>query len=735
VTKAVAEPMAKPIAEALNQVVTQDMLERARVFAEPFLRHATLDTGENAWLHAQAVSQILHDIGGSEAMQAASYLVYTCAHLNKPLEVIGQAFDENLASLAVETTKLMQVQKQTREATAVAHTETVRKMLLAFSRDLRVVMLRLASRLQSLRYFAASKTEVSESMARESLQVFAPLANRLGIWQIKWEMEDLSFRFLEPQTYKETARLLDEKRRLREDYVEQLREQLQTDLAKQGIKAEVQGRPKHIYSIVKKMRGKGLGFDQVFDIRALRVIVAEVDDCYAALSWVHAQFSPIAEEFDDYIAKPKANGYQSLHTVVRDAAGQAIEVQIRTQSMHDKAEHGVAAHWVYKEAGVKGYAGVAATGSYDAKIAVLRQLLAWERDLTATDSAALLSDRIYVLTPEAAVVELPQGSTAIDFAYTVHTSLGHRCRGAKLDGVMVPLNTPLKNGQTVEINAAKEGGPSRDWLNPELGYLSSHRAKAKVRAWFNALAMMETIARGREAVEKLLQREGKTAIKLVDLAVQLGFKSADELFEVVGKDEYSLRTIEAFFKPPAPELSTEELLQKRAKAEKTPAGGVLVVGVDSLLTQLAKCCKPAPGDAIGGYVTRGKGVSIHRQSCSNFQALVARNAANDEGRVIDVAWAKDKQTSANSAASSLNQVYPVDVVIEAADSQGLLKAILEVFSKDKLNVIAANTQSHRSSGGDTAVMVFTVEVANSARLNKVLSQVLEVQGVRSARRR
>ncbi len=734
----------------MADITPQATLESAKVFAEPFLRHATLDTGENAWLHAQAVSHILLDIGGSEAMQAAGYLVYTCAHLNKPLEVIGQAFDDNLASLAVETTKLMHMQKQTR-STAVttataAHTETVRKMLLAFSRDLRVVMLRLASRLQSLRYFAASKTEVSESMARESLQVFAPLANRLGIWQIKWEMEDLSFRFLEPQTYKETARLLDEKRTLREDYVEQLREQLQTDLAKQGIKAEVQGRPKHIYSIVKKMRGKGLGFDQVFDIRALRVIVAEIDDCYGALGWVHAQFSPITDEFDDYIAKPKANGYQSLHTVVRDASGQAIEVQIRTQSMHDKAEHGVAAHWVYKEAGAKGYAGVSATGSYDAKIAVLRQLLAWERDLTASDaapadltasdSAALLSDRIFVLTPEAAVVELPQGATAIDFAYTVHTDLGHRCRGAKLDGVMVPLNTPLKNGQTVEINAAKEGGPSRDWLNADLGYLSSSRAKAKVRAWFNAQAMMETTARGREAVEKLLQREGKTAIKLLDLAVQLGFKSADDLFEVVGKDEYSLRTIEAFFKPPAPELSTEELLLKRAKAEKTPTGGVLVVGVDSLLTQLAKCCKPAPGDAIGGYVTRGKGVSIHRTSCSNFQALVARNEANDEGRVIDVAWAKEKLSSSTSTSHSTGgSVYPVDVVIEAADSQGLLKTILEVFSKDKLNVIAANTQSHRSTGGDTAAMTFTVEVTNSARLNKVLSQVLEVQGVRSARRR
>ena len=730
-------------------------LERAKNFAHPFLVNATLETGENAWQHAQAVAQILQDIGGSEAMQAASYLVYTCRHLNKPLDVIGKAFDENLASLAVETTKLMEVQKQTRKATGnttvAAHTETVRKMLLAFSRDLRVVMLRLASRLQTLRYFAASKTQVSESMASESLQVFARLANRLGIWQIKWEMEDLSYRFLEPQTYKETARLLDEKRTLREDYVEQLRGQLQADLLKQGIKAEVQGRPKHIYSIVKKMRGKGLGFDQVFDIRALRVIVDEIDDCYGALSWVHAQFSPIADEFDDYIAKPKANGYQSLHTVVRDTLGQAIEVQIRTQNMHDKAEHGVAAHWVYKEAGAKGYAGVSATGSYDAKIAVLRQLLAWERDLTASgseaadsnaaDSANLLSDRIYVLTPEAAVVELPQGATAIDFAYTVHTDLGHRCRGAKLDGVMVPLNTPLKNGQTVEINAAKEGGPSRDWLNADLGFLSSSRAKAKVRAWFNAQAMMETTARGREAVEKLLQREGKTSIKLADLAVQLGFKSADDLFEVVGKDEYSLRTIEAFFKPPAPELTTEELLHKRAKAEKAPTGGVLVVGVDSLLTQLAKCCKPAPGDAIGGYVTRGKGVSIHRASCTNFQALVARNEATFEGRVIDVAWAKDKlATSANPNANaaisgSLNQVYPVDVVIEAADSQGLLKTILEVFSKDKLNVIAANTQSHRSTGGDTAVMTFTVEVTNSARLNKVLSQVLEVQGVRSARRR
>ena len=300
------------------------------------------------------------------------------------------------------------------------------------------------------------------------------------------------------------------------------------------------------------------GFDQVFDIRALRVIAADINGCYAALGFVHSRFTPVAGEFDDYIAKPKSNGYQSLHTVVRDEAGRAVEIQIRTQAMHDHAEHGVAAHWAYKEAGTKGYSGVSASSEYDAKIAVLRQLLAWERDLSGPAAKqGLFEDRIYVLTPDAAIVELPQGATAVDFAYSVHTSLGHRCRGARIDGAMVPLNTPLQNGQTVEVVTAKEGGPSRDWLNPELGFLASQRAKSKVRAWFNALAMEQTVAKGREAVEKLLQREGKTAMKLDDLALQLGFKTADHLFEVVGKDELSLRTIENMLRPPEPVLSQE----------------------------------------------------------------------------------------------------------------------------------------------------------------------------------
>ena len=709
----------------------QGTLDRARSFAQALIDNEQLVTGENVWSHAQAVAAILADIGGSEEMQAASYLAYTCPHLNKPEEVIAKTFGSNLAHLAMQTNQLVHLQRLSRAAASTAQlvddpklqTENVRKMLLAFSRDLRVVMLRLASRMQTLRHYAATKLPVPEALARESLSVFAPLANRLGIWQIKWELEDLSFRFLEPDTYKQIARLLDEKRTEREHYMADLCQRLSQDLLAQGIEAQVSGRPKHIYSIVKKMRGKNLPFERVFDIRALRVVVREVADCYQTLSWVHEQFTPIAEEFDDYIARPKANGYQSLHTVVREVDGKPIEVQIRTQAMHDHAEHGVAAHWAYKEAGTKGYAGVSASSAYDAKIAVLRQLLAWERDLSGTVAdKGLFEDRIYVLTPDAAIVELPQGATPLDFAYTIHTSLGHRCRGAKVDGAMVPLNTPLANGQTVEITTIKEGAPSRDWLNPELGFLASNRARNKVRSWFNAQIAAEHIARGREAVEKLLQREGRTAIKLEDLAAQLGFKSADGLFDVVGKDEYSLRNIEVLLNPPEPAPSADEMVLRRSSRgsrHKTPSG-VLVVGVDSLLTQLARCCKPAPPDAIAGFVTRGKGVSIHRQDCNSFRELTARNPE----RVIEVRWGERK-------AGPDAAVYPVDVAVEAVDRQGLLRDISEVFSKEKINVTGVQTHSIKGM----AYMTFTVETPDAALLPRVLSSLKGVKGVRNARRR
>jgi GTP pyrophosphokinase len=721
-------------------------LQRARVFAEELLAGRVLDTGEPALAHAGGVADILQAIGAGPGMRTAAYLVYAGDFLQKPEEVVAKAFGESHAGLVAHTRKLVQIQRAASQAQVGAEqraqqTERVRKMLLAFSRDLRVVLLRLASRLQTLRWHAASKVPCPTALALESQQVFAPLASRLGIWQIKWEMEDLAFRFLQPDDYKRLAQALAEKRVQREVGIEATRVQLQAELAAAGIAAEVQGRPKHLYSIWKKMQGKQLALERVFDLRALRVIVADVPACYAALSRVHECHRPVPGEYDDYIARPKANGYQSLHTVVLfdesgapREAGRPVEVQIRTAAMHEHAEHGVAAHWAYKEAGTKGYAGVLAAGDFEGRVAearkaVLRQLLAWERDIVDQGGGASagaeathgpsFDDRIYVFTPQAAVIELSAGATPVDFAYVLHTSLGHRCRGARVDGQIVPLNTPLANGQTVEVVAAKEGGPSLDWLNTELGYIRSPRSRAKVRAWFNAQAMQVTVARGRELVEKLLQREGRTAMKLDDLAAQLGFKGADALFEVVGKDEFSLRNIELLLRPAAaPAAEDEGIHLKRTRATE---GGVLVVGVESLLTQLARCCRPAPPDAISGYVTRGKGVAIHRVHCPNFRHM----AATTPERVIAVAWGDAGKDAA----------YPVDVVVEAADRSGLLRDISEVFAKDKVNVTGVHTQSVKGPAGGTAYMTFTVELADATRLAAVLRAVAQVPGIRYARRR
>jgi len=735
-----AEGQALPVGAlaAADDETTQ--LARARAFAEPLLAGQVLDTGEDALAHAEGVAAILQAIGAAPSMRAAAYLVYAGDYLSKPEEMVSRAFGASYASLVTATRKLVQIQRAAREAEVgdeqrSQQTERVRKMLLAFSRDLRVVLLRLASRLQTLRHFAASKQPCPAALARESMAVFAPLASRLGIWQIKWEIEDLAFRFLQPGPYKDVARLIDEKRAGREHGVEAIRQQLCELLAPLGPRVEVQGRPKHLYSIWKKMQGKRLAFDHVFDLRALRIIVPEVADCYAALGRVHEVFRPVAGEYDDYIARPKANGYQSLHTVVLDAAGRPVEVQVRTRAMHEHAEHGVAAHWAYKEAGVKGYAGVTAD-EQDAQLAesrkaVLRQLLAWERDLTeglggaeAAARPSAVDDRIYAFTPAATIVELPAGATPIDFAYVVHTDLGHRCRGARVDGAMVPLNTPLRSGQTVEIIAAKEGGPSLDWLNAELGYLQGPRSKAKVRAWFNALQQAQTVARGREAVEKLLQRLGRTAMRLDELAAQLGFRQAGALFEVVGKEEFSLRTIEQLLRPAEPAPSTDDLIAlRRPKADGDAGGGVLVVGVESLMTGLARCCRPAPPDAIGGYITRGKGVAVHRRDCSNFREMVRRTPE----RSIAVAW--------GSPRGDRPVHYPVDVIVEAADRQGLLRDISEVFAKEKMNVSGVNTQTTPDARGSTAWMTFTVEVADAARLAHVLGVVRQIDGVRSARRK
>ena len=736
---ATAAPSAAPIVALADEMPDAGAaaLVRARTFAEPLLAGHALDTGEDALVHADGVAAILAAIGAAPSMQAAAYLVYAGDWLQRPEEVVAKAFGPSYASLVGHTRRLVAIQRAVRravtpdDAQALAQqTERVRKMLLAFSHDLRVVLLRLASRLQTLRWHAAARVACPADVARESRDVFAPLANRLGIWQIKWELEDLAFRFLQPVDYKRVATGLDETRAAREAALEAFRAALAADLYAQGLKAEVQGRPKHLYGIWKKMQGKQLALKQVMDLAALRVVVGDVADCYAVLARVHERWSALAGEFDDYIAKPKANGYQSLHTVVPDAAGRAVEIQIRTRAMHEHAEFGVAAHWAYKEAGARGYAGVSAGSSADERIAqarkaVLRQLLAWERDYADDASAkdAGSDERIYVFTPHAAIVELPTGATPIDFAYMLHTDLGHRCRGAKVDGVLVPLHTPLAHGQTVEIVAAKEGGPSLDWLNPELGFLAGQRARAKVRAWFNAQAMTQTVARGRELVEKLLQREGRTALERDELAAQLGFKGADALYEVVGKDEFSLRTIEQLLRPAAPPVAEEAPLLKRSRlGTGASRGGVLVVGMDSLMTNLARCCRPAPPDAIDGFVTRGKGVAIHRRHCSNLRNLRERSPE----RVIAVEWGGVPREGA---------LYPLDVLVEAQDRSGLLRDITEVFAKDKVNVTGVNSQNQRVGGSVTAQMIFTVEVSGSDKLAQVLREVTRVPGVRSARRR
>ena len=749
-------PIVAATAGAGSQTDDGPALDKAQAFARPLLESRLLDTGEEAWSHAQGVAQILKSLGAGPGMQAAAYLVYAGDYLQRPKETVSQAFGESYGGLVELTRKLVQVQRAAREAQVDVQgrerqTERVRKMLLAFSRDLRVVLLRLASRLQTLRWHAASKTPCLQTLARESQEVFAPLANRLGIWQIKWEMEDLSFRFLEPQAYHHIAGLLDERRQARELAVEFVRHQVVGVLRQAGLEPLVQGRPKHLYSIWRKMQGKSLPFDKVLDIRALRVIVEDVPACYTALSALHERYRPVAGEFDDYIARPKPNGYQSLHTVVLGDDDRPLEVQIRTRAMHEHAEHGVAAHWAYKEAGARGYAGVSASSDAAERMAearkeVMRQLLAWEREYAtpqggAAESAAASSvaeDRIYVLTPQYTVVELTAGATAVDFAYALHTDLGHRCRGARVDGSLVPLNTPLANGQTVEVMTAREGAPSLDWLNPELGYLQSPRARAKVRAWFNAQAQQQTIAKGRELVERLLQREGKTAVKLDDLAERLGFKEAQALFEVVGKDEYSLKQIEALLRPAPdqPVVPTDTVALKQSRAGQS---GVLVVGVESLMTTLSRCCRPAPPDDIGGFVTRGKGVAVHRRDCSNFRHM----QQTSPDRVIPVAWGPVHSSSFNDGKQGRGSLasgpgvplYPLDVSIEAQDRQGLLRDISEVFARERVNVTGVNTRSVKDGGGGTAWMTFTVELSDTRRLQQVLRQVADVPGVRNARRR
>jgi GTP pyrophosphokinase len=598
------------------------------------------------------------------------------------------------------------------QADGQEQSEALRQMLLAMTDDIRVVLIKLAERTQALRELAGGDPALRHRLAQETRELYAPLANRLGVWQLKWELEDLTCRYLETETYKHIAGLLDERRLDREAYIERIVTQLQAELEQAGIHgAAISGRPKHIASILAKMRKKRLDFEEVYDVRAVRVLVRDVKDCYHALGIVHSLWQPIPGQFDDYISRPKGNGYKSLHTAVVGPDNKALEVQIRTHDMHQEAELGIAAHWRYKEGG-RG-------GQITDKIAWLRQLLAWKQELMDSGELAqhfkneLFQDEVFVLTPQGKVVALPQGATPLDFAYSVHTELGHRCRGAKVDGVLVPLDTPLKTAQRVEILTARQGGPSRDWMNPHLGYLQTHRARSKVRQWFRQQDLDTHIQDGRAHLERELHRLNLSNVNLEKLAARLKFAGSEEMFAALGRGDLGPsqldRALHDEFVPP------EEKPLIATRRPKAGPSGVLIEGESNLLTHMAGCCKPVPPDPIVGYTTLGRGVTVHRTDCPVITTLPDDRRA----RLLRAEWGRQE-----------GQSFAVDVSLEAHDRPALLKDVAEALAQEKLSVVRVNTDTRDG----VAYMGFTVEVRDIGQLSRFFSRAGQVRGVLSVKR-
>lgn len=773
------QPMQQPVAERSGSQHSIEPVQSpmaALAWAEARAGDDVGRSGEGHLEHARATIELLRSLGADTASQTAMALIAPAERL--PLREIESHFGAEVARLVDGMRRIQRLRELHVQAEAgPGQTETLRRMLLAMATDIRVVVIRLASRLRTLRYHASTRNAPEAAIARETLDVLAPLANRLGLWQMKWELEDLAFRFLEPEAYRSLARELEQRRVEREAFVERAGAKLARALEAAGIAAELSGRPKHIHSIYQKMQRKQRTLDEISDLHALRAIVGTVAQCYEALDIVHGLWKQVPEEYDDYIARPKPNGYRSLHTVVVADGGRQLEVQIRTREMHRHAEYGVASHWQYKERG-SSVSGDSRADAGDAeRIAWMRQLLAWQsevgRSLDATPKvggeagsaaaagppagasaagadAAHDSERIYVLTPQARVVELPAGSTPIDFAYHVHTTLGHRCRGARVDGHLVPLNTPLRNAQTVEIIAAREGGghdgPSRDWLNPQLGYVRSPRARTKVRQWFNALEHERDVAAGRERVERVLQREGRTALSLEELARRLGFEATGPMFVAVAREEIGPRQLEDAVRPApgtpgaagapaalpagaaaAPGAVEPTTLVTRTHRPSDTSGrgdGVLVVGIDSLMTQLARCCRPIPPDPIAGFVTKGRGVSVHRENCASYAKLVAR--APERG--IEATWS---EAALREDGEARTRRFAADVELLVGERPALLRDITEVLARERVNVLAMQTLARQP----VTSLRLTVEVRDAAHLARTLSAVSEVAGVVQVRRR
>jgi GTP pyrophosphokinase len=686
-----------------------------RAFAYLIEHGGELDADSGAPLseHALATAMQLAAMGFDADTVAAALLSGLPEAALKP-EKLTPLFGDGLNRLVQGSQHLARMDSLLSDSPVEGgQSEALRQMLLAMTDDIRVVLIKLADRACALRELAKGDEAHRRKVALDTRELYAPLANRLGVWQLKWELEDLACRYLELDTYKQIARQLDERRIEREDYIQQVIRLLESELARDGLKGyAISGRPKHIASILAKMRKKRLSFDEVYDVRAVRVLVNDMKECYQVLGLVHHLWQPIPGQFDDYISRPKGNGYRSLHTAVIGPEDKALEVQIRTADMHQEAELGMAAHWRYKEGG--------GGEKLQEKIAWLRQLLAWKSELADSAELAeqfkteLVHDEVYALTPQGRVVALAAGATPLDFAYAVHTNLGHRCRGAKVDGVLVPLDTALKTGQRVEILTVKEGAPSRDWLNPALGFLKTSRARSKVRQWFRQQDIDTHIQEGRETVEREIQRLGLINVNLEKLAARLKFAKLDELFAAVGRGDLGPgnlgRALQDEFQPPP-----EKPLIGRRRSKETPSG-VIVEGEANMLTTIAGCCKPAPPDPIVGYTTQGRGVTIHRADCPVVKRLPEARRA----RLLSAGWGKaDKQ------------VFEVDVAVLAQDRAGLLKDITEIFAQEKLNVVRVNTLSHDGE----ARMEFTCEVRDIGQLSRFLGRVAHVRGVYQARRR
>lgn len=657
--------------------------------------------------HRVAVAEILADLRADPVTVAAALVFLACRERSEvPKEWRGELGPEVVGLVE----GLLRV-AALRPAGLSSDAEGLRRLLLAVVNDVRLVLVILADQLALLRNAARAPEVLRQRVARDNAELYAPLANRLGIWQVKWELEDLAFRYREPETYKRIAKLLDERRADRERSVGEVVSRLESELEKAGIEGRVAGRPKHIYSIYKKMQRKNVGFHELYDVRAVRVLVDSVADCYAVLGIVHGIWQHIPGEFDDYIATPKGNLYRSLHTAVAGPGGRPVEVQIRTFEMHEHAELGVAAHWLYKEGGGR-------DPGYERKVNWMRQLLEGRGDeaLLEEFQSDVAEDRVYVLTPQGRVVDLANGATVLDFAYHIHTDVGHRCKGAKVNGRIVPLTYRLSTGEQVEILTGKRGEPSRDWMVPALGYLQTGRARQKVRQWFRKADFDRNREEGRERLERELSRLGMAQASLEGMPERFNFKTLDDLYAAIGAGEVTPTQVANALEP-SPDRRKGGRIPVTGQERRPAQQDINIEGVGNLLFTLARCCNPVPRDPIVGYVTQGRGVSIHRRDCPN----VVRMLRQASPRLLDVDWGERPRT-----------LYPVDVVVRAWDRKGLLRDISAVLANQKTPVMALNSSVDSPSGA--ADIRFTVQVTDIEQLSGLLSRLGAVPGVQEANR-